>query len=662
MYRPKITSLQTVRDALEMHRQCARDSGLRHLVVIELPQSASFTGLKTGDRPGVSPHQTDAADRINAWLGTNRSGFVWLGADDWRLAELAAAVGTLEAGGVGLVVLACNARQESALLRRWLERIAAYAHHHTGTPYPTPEMVVYTLQHDHPGDDWLSPIADSLLNGASARLPPSQLAVNEQDHLLNEALNVLGHGDVEHADPALVIVTGERGTGKSALLGRICAQLIKNNERVLVTAPRREACTTLLSFAGSGSALRHTPIDVALHAEPSVVIVDEAASLPASQLRELLAQHPKAILATTTDGYESGGRAFALLGLEALLALRPIHRHLRTHHPMRWSTNDPVDRVFREAFLLPEAFDKPPYSVKSVSRPNIQVVSAAHLLDREGLIRAFVDLMNTTHYQSSLTATDDMLSGRMTLILAMDGQCLLGALAATAEHAPPIELHADIIAGRRRLKNHLLPQLLARCADDQTALEHDYMRVVRIAVDARARRHGIGRALLQHLQENHAPRSAVGAVFAATSASLAFWRACGFRRFHIGQRINPRSGCASAAVLHAQNASLISVLETATLIHNDNQRPALSEPQAQLDSQLLDALLSGRRGLAETRASVFRLWERCTTTPVSRDREWPEFPGLDTSTTKRQQDRKIIQWVRQQIQDQGQCNERQATP
>ncbi len=176
-------------------------------------------------------------------------------------------------------------------------------------------------------------------------------------------------------------------------------------------------------------------------------------------------------------------------------------------------------------------------------------------------------LLAETHYQSALHDAEHLLAGRLALWIAgrtegPHGEPLGAALVAFEGDIDPA-LGADIVSGRRRLPDQLLPQLLARTARDTAALGARYVRVVRIAVAPHARRRGIGSALLAaiatgaYASKEHAltPPSAAGAAFADEPGAAAFWHANEFATFHVGTRVNPRSGTASRAVLRVDDGA-----------------------------------------------------------------------------------------------------------
>ena len=172
-----------------------------------------------------------------------------------------------------------------------------------------------------------------------------------------------------------------------------------------------------------------------------------------------------------------------------------------------------------------------------------RVASRAWRAD-EGALRILVRLLASTHYQSALADVEHVLGGALDVHVAELGGALAGAALVAREGGIDPRLGPDVLAGRRRLQDQLLPQLLARSAGDGAALGARYARVVRIAVAPHLRRAGVGSALLRDVGAGSGTGAvdAVGASFAAEPGTTAFWLANGYRHFHEGNAREPAFG------------------------------------------------------------------------------------------------------------------------
>ncbi len=660
MSRRSITSVGALQALLNAHQSQAAVTGARHLVTLliqadAVPPEFNPRGTVAGNQ--VS-HRLDASDRITTWLGTDRAALFWSSNPGWRIAELAAAIGSLHAGGMAVVCITPQALAESALLTRFLDGVETYPK----TP-PAAEPFHEVWRPEVSCYDLYCTVDPSDITGQRPDAPSGNLkdkrsiipsmdehrgpAIAAQRALLRKAVGFLSRD--EPRDRGLVIITGARGTGKSALLGYLHSHLCAHSTPPVVTAPRRSAIQTLKRF---GSAVTFMPADRALDAAPGPLIVDEAASLPAAQLRRLAAHHGPVILATTIEGYEPGGRAFALRTVEDLTDLHPDCLHLNASMPMRWRDDDAIDPLLREALLLPaehEQVSAPPRIDVTVSSICIERLTPEDFRRNPGIAKTLVTLLNNNHYQSTLAATDDLLTGRVSSYAARHDEQWIGIATAVEEKAIPADLHSEIMANRRRLPDRLLPQLLARCSNRASALSCDFTRIIRIAVVDSARRQGIGRQLVESINEHSTGAKALGAVFALDGDTGAFWNSLGFTCFHEGQRANPRSGRTSAAVLRTQDAGMEDTLELAASILGDNKQPSRHSPDPDRDQALLLCLAAGARGVAETRGPLYRLWWSVSSEPHPFKAGSASCPTLHSTMTARQRDRAIVTWARTQL-------------
>ena len=161
-----------------------------------------------------------------------------------------------------------------------------------------------------------------------------------------------------------LILTADRGRGKSAALGIASGQLLDEGiERILVTAPTRASAETVFQHAQERTQLEPDLLhqrmifmapDELLRSNTTcdVLLVDEAAAIPAPLLEKLLQRFPRIVFASTIHGYEGTGRGFAIRFRKTLDQLTPQRRLLHIHQPIRWQINDPLETFVFEALLL----------------------------------------------------------------------------------------------------------------------------------------------------------------------------------------------------------------------------------------------------------------------------------------------------------------------
>lgn len=153
-----------------------------------------------------------------------------------------------------------------------------------------------------------------------------------------------------------LVITADRGRGKSAAMGLALAQLHRERrQRVLTTAPRRQALESL--FRHAGDAVRtlqyRTPVDI-VDQEPAadLVLVDEAAGIALELLERIVARYPRVVFASTVHGYEGTGRGFALRFRHLLDHHAPGWVGLELEEPIRWAQDDALEPLVNRLLMM----------------------------------------------------------------------------------------------------------------------------------------------------------------------------------------------------------------------------------------------------------------------------------------------------------------------
>ena len=411
------------------------------------------------------------------------------------------------------------------------------------------------------------PFVNDTATGASwPDVDPAAAATPDQQHAITA---ILRHARGRPRRP--LVLTAHRGRGKSAALGLAAARLLAPETatatarpyRILVTAPNRASCDALfrhaaLAWPGSrpdGSGLRAGDRAVVFmapdacreaHPDADLLLVDEAAGIPAPLLTALLEQYPRVVFATTVHGYEGTGRGFDLRFPETLNRLTPQWRALTLEAPIRWAAGDPLESLVFRALLLDaatagtadlESIDRAAWQPERLNRDALAVDDA--------LLGQVFGLLVLAHYQTRPLDLRLLLDGPGVRVLVLRHQGLVaGTLIAVAEGGmtDPALLQA-VYDGRRRPRGHLLPQTLSAHGGLLDAPRLRYLRVVRIAVHPTLARRGLGRRLLRALYR--AARlegiDLLGTSFGATPGLIGFWSAGGYHPVQIGLSRNAAS-------------------------------------------------------------------------------------------------------------------------
>ncbi|MGQ4878009.1 tRNA(Met) cytidine acetyltransferase TmcA [Billgrantia sp. LNSP4103-1] len=355
-----------------------------------------------------------------------------------------------------------------------------------------------------------------------------------------------------------LVLTADRGRGKTAALGIACARLMQaGQQEVWVTAPRPEAVAALFErlealcpggrrhgnrfWAEEGGWVEFiAPDALSARAERgeaggkgSWLLVDEAAAIPAAMLGHWLEVFPRIAFATTVHGYEGSGRGFALRFRERLARQAPDWREFQLAAPVRWAEGDPLERLVNDLLLL----DAEPSADVPLATPTPTCWQRAVLAEDERTLRDIFGLLVQAHYRTTPADLQRLLDEpglRITTLTAHERTQAVVVCADEGGFAPA--LAERVARGERRLPGHLLAQSLAAHGGCREALTARLRRVQRLAVHPLRRREGLGRRLLEHEREaaREAGMDLLGASFGAESGLLAFWQASGFRTVRLG--------------------------------------------------------------------------------------------------------------------------------
>ncbi|MEJ2317133.1 MAG: GNAT family N-acetyltransferase [Gammaproteobacteria bacterium] len=403
------------------------------------------------------------------------------------------------------------------------------------------------------------------LPGIAEPVPATRRSTRDQ----LEAIAAICHVATGHARRPLVI-TADRGRGKSAALGFATGDLLKaGQKRILLTAPSRSAVEPVFRHAletlpgavmARESLLEHVngmleflPPDEMAHRTPpaDLLLVDEAAAIPATLLKKLLLANNRIVFSTTVHGYEGTGRGFAIRFRQILDKLRPQWRDLRLREPIRWQAADPLEAFIARALL----FDAEPASTEqfvSAGADAIELVETtqAELSHDPALLSQVFGLLVNAHYQTRPFDLRYMLDGRnMRILLAKQQDKIAGVLLSVAEGAFGDQLAEEILSGKRRPQGNLAPQSLALHLQEKGFLDCRHERILRIAVHPDLQRSGIGSRMLQWLGSK-SDVDLLATSFGATAELLRFWKSCGFSEARMGLSRDAASGSHSLLMLH----------------------------------------------------------------------------------------------------------------
>ncbi|AZV32295.1 GNAT family N-acetyltransferase [Cobetia sp. ICG0124] len=395
-----------------------------------------------------------------------------------------------------------------------------------------------------------------------------------------------------------VVISADRGRGKSAALGIAAARCLAAGESVWLTAPRPAAVAAVFARLAAllprgrregnafrlcvpavhpaqarrtadgaevASELRFLAPDAIAAARLACpegplprLFVDEAAAIPTPLLKASLAHFPRIAFATTVHGYEGTGRGFQLRFRQHLERQCPGWQALEMTTPVRWASGDPLEALIDDLLLL----SAPPSTLAPVMEDRSDVEqwlagSEVVVLDRDALARdeamleSLFGLLVQAHYRTTPADLRQLLDTPGLRLLAIRHQetasgkpAWLGVVAAVEEGGFPAPLAEDIWRGQRRPRGHLLAQSLAAHAGHQAAAETRWWRILRIAIHPALWRRGQGARLLNALEQQArlAGVTRLGTSFGAEAGLVDFWLSQGFMPLRMGLKRDAASG------------------------------------------------------------------------------------------------------------------------
>lgn len=403
------------------------------------------------------------------------------------------------------------------------------------------------------------------------------------------------------SSPGLDIISGDRGRGKSATLGRLAAELARRGIRnIVITAPRKAAVDVLMQHAEQhwpndapafDQCVSFAPPDLlALETQAcDALLVDEMGGIHLGLLQRLLATYPRIVMAGTVHGYEGAGRGFHTRLRRHIGLCFPHCQWHQLNHPMRWAADDPLESACNSLMLLDAEPDPAPEG-----EPEFHFLNRDQLAANESLLRQVHGLLASAHYRTRPLDLRQMLDGpNIRIAVAQVGNTIVAAcLIALEGPMTDSDLNKSIVEGKRRPAGHLLPQLLMQRLYLLAAAPLRYWRIVRIAVHPTRQHLGIGSEFISTLE--HQARAegvdCLGSLFAVDSAVLKFWQRADFQAVALGDNCEATSGSYALTMLKPLNEHAAALTHDATKTWGSQRNGKLAESHPALAADLREAL------------------------------------------------------------------------
>lgn len=503
------------------------------------------------NRDQISAHSKN----YRQYLGTEQNIVIFELVDDFNVDALAALSGTIVAGGLLILAIEKSLLNNSSLAHYFIDKAQLDPNVHVFNQ--TDNKIVYP----------------ELINNTNKQTDLSNSALayccktDEQQSAVEKILHVV----TGHRNRPLVL-TADRGRGKSTALALAVVELLKqDNKQLIITAPHSDnlaiffkqlelslpqASFSKQSVTLGSSAVKFIPLDVLVKETPAcnLLMVDEAAGVPLAILRTLLSKYHRQVFVSTVHGYEGAGRGFSTKFIKEMQQSKPQSQHFHINAAIRWADGDHLERFIFDSLLL--AATLPKASLNTATAIEYIDITGKELANDPILLNTTFALLVSAHYQTKPSDLKMLLDNqKVRLVLQMQGKQLLGVALLLAEGGIEPQLSADIKQSLRRIKGHFSPQsLLVHCGAEQ-AFNYKYQRVVRIAIHPELQQLGLGHKLINECKRLAITQGSdfITSSFGANAELLNFWLSNDFKLSRIGFSKDKASGEHSALVLHSLN-------------------------------------------------------------------------------------------------------------
>jgi len=413
-----------------------------------------------------------------------------------------------------------------------------------------------------------------------------------------------------------LILTADRGRGKTSALGIACANLLQQKPlRILITAPSIKAVEPVYQHAlrllpnaqrirkdrlesGQGSIQFIAPDELLLsRPECDLLLVDEAAAIPVPMLKSITEHYHRLVFSTTIHGYEGCGRGFTIKFVDWLQKQRSGMKTWHMTQPIRWSMHDALESWLYDTFLLDAELTH--HQLTQVDSISLSKADKNDLISQPSLLRECFALLVNAHYQTSPNDLIHLLQDDSShLYFAKQDNVIIGVILAVEEGGLDNDLVTEIQLGKRRPRGHLAPITIANQLGFPTVAKLSTLRIMRIAVHPVLQGKGIGQKMLQQLERMVATHIAyLSTSFGATEELIHFWQQSNFRAIRLGSMRDAASGCYSVLMVRACDFKQMAWLDESQALFEEMLSNNVADVYPKLEVSVFRALLPDPLGI-----------------------------------------------------------------
>lgn len=372
------------------------------------------------------------------------------------------------------------------------------------------------------------------------------------------------------AKKSVFAITAGRGRGKSATLGLVISAVISHYTNTFVTSPGPENLKTFFQFVIKGLVFKGlkegTDFEIAkasnplksvvkvtvfspykqtiqyiqpnqadLLAQADLLIIDEAAAIPLTLVKNLLGSYT-VLMASTIHGYEGTGRSLSLKLVKELkqktqavkkgknkTSFIPV-REMSLEQPIRYASGDFVEVWLNQLLCLDANVSTYQTEDKLAFKPE---ECSLYLLDRDNLfaftpkseevLQKVMALFVESHYKNSpndLQLLSDAPSHQLFVLLGPESEEPLCVVQVALEGGISKATVRNSLSKSQRADGDLIPWLVAQQFQKEDFPSMLGARIVRIATNPNVMSHGYGVYTLKLLEQFYA-----GALFMQDSTA-----------------------------------------------------------------------------------------------------------------------------------------------
>ncbi|MGC8566932.1 MAG: tRNA(Met) cytidine acetyltransferase TmcA [Caldisphaera sp.] len=426
----------------------------------------------------------------------------------------------------------------------------------------------------------------------------------------------------------MLVITADRGRGKSCALGISIAGLVKalSNTRkvkIVVTSPSIENTQSLMelsikalsqenldykifknreelikSIIGDKFSIVYLEPKDAIYEQADILAIDEASGLPVTLLYKLWQYHKNIIVASTIHGYEGAGRGFSVRFLNFIKNDKDTSlKMIEMNEPIRYAKNDPVENWLFDVLLLDaEPADLDESDIKDVLSNELEYKAynpEELFYEKEEILRQIFGIYVQAHYRNEpddLALMADAPHYSIRAVSTKNGKIVSASL--LAEEGGLKKEYSKSLLTEDKTRGNIIPDRIVKHYRIYQFGTLKGWRIVRIATHPKIQDKSAGSQLLSFLyKESLSKYDWLGSGFGVNDRLLNFWFKNGFSIIHISPDRNPVSGEYTVLVLKPISKDAIIIQKIITNIFKEKLLNSLYDTYKTMEPELASLML-----------------------------------------------------------------------